>query len=124
MKSLIVALTVWVAGIFFMPIVRADDLDDVKAAELDLLEAENDSDMDRILGHIAPGRSVFLPNGGLLLLGGTPEDKRRRQAQRDRGFKLQLEVRHLDAEVYGKTAVLTYFAGWGRSWHRMEPLGL
>ena len=102
----IVAL--FVMGMFLTSVV-ADDVDDAKAAELDLMEAENEGDMDRIFRHIAPGRSVFLPNGGLLILGGTPEDKRRRQAQSERGFKLNLRVRHLEAEVYGETAVLTYY---------------
>ena len=101
--------TLFVIGILLTTVAIADDVDDVKAAELDLMEAENDGDMDRIFRHIAPGRSVFLPNGGLLLLGGTPEDKGRRQAQSDRGFKLNLQVRHLEAEVYGETAVLTYY---------------
>jgi hypothetical protein len=82
--------TLFVIGMFLTAVAAGDDVDDVKAAELDLMEAENDGDMDRIFRHIAPGRSVFLPNGGLLVLGGTPEDKRRRQAQRDRGFKLNL----------------------------------
>lgn len=101
--------TLFVIGMFLTTVAVSDDVDDVKAAELDLMEAENDGDMDRIFRHIAPGRSVFLPNGGLLVLGGTPEDKRRRQAQRDRGFKLNLQVRHLEAEVYGDTAVLSYY---------------
>jgi len=101
-------VTLFVMGMFLTSVV-ADDVDDAKAAELDLMEAENQGDMDRIFRHIAPGRSVFLPNGGLLILGGTPEDKRRRQAQSERGFKLNLRVRHLEAEVYGDTAVLTYY---------------
>ena len=56
----IVALLV--RGMFLTSVV-ADDGDDAKAAELDLMEAENEGDMDRIFGHIAPGRSVFCPTG-------------------------------------------------------------
>jgi hypothetical protein len=49
----------FVIGMFLTTVAVGDDVDDVKAAELDLMEAENDGDMDRIFRHIAPGRSVL-----------------------------------------------------------------
>jgi len=56
-----------------------------------------------------PGRTLFLPSGGLLTVAGGEQDKRRRQASFEAGLKFNLQVRHLDADVYGNTAVLTYY---------------
>ncbi len=101
--------TLLVVGMFLTPVALADDTEDVKLAELDLLAAENAGDMDRMYRHIDPGRTLFLPSGGLLTVAGGEQDKRRRQASFEAGLKFDLQVRHLDAEVYGNTAVLTYY---------------
>ena len=101
--------TLFVVGMFLTTPALADDAEDVKAAELDLLAAENAGDMDRMYRHIDPERTIFLPSGGLLVVAGGEKDKRRRQASFDAGLKFDLRVRHLEAEVYGNTAVLTYY---------------
>ena len=101
--------TLFVVGMFVTTLAMADDAEDVKLAELDLLTAENAGDMDRMYRHIDPGRTLFLPSGGLLTVAGGEQDKRRRQASFEAGLKFNLQVRHLDAEVYGDTAVLTYY---------------
>ena len=101
--------TLFVVGMFLAPAALADDAEDVKAAELDLLAAENAGDMNRLYRHVDPERTIFLPDGGLLVVAGGEKDKRRRQASFEAGLKFDLQVRHLDAEVYGNTAVLTYY---------------
>ena len=101
--------TLFIVGMFLTTVALADDAEDVKLAELDLLAAENAGDMDRMYRHIDPGRTLFLPSGGLLTVAGGEQDKRRRQASFEAGLKFNLQVRHLDAEVYGDTAVLTYY---------------
>ena len=52
--------TLFVVGMFLTTVALADDTEDVKLAELDLLAAENAGDMDRMYRHIDPGRTLFL----------------------------------------------------------------
>jgi len=56
--------TLFIVGMFLTTVALADDAEDVKMAELDLLAAENAGDMDRMYRHIDPGRTLFLPSGG------------------------------------------------------------
>jgi ketosteroid isomerase-like protein len=89
-----VLTTLSVIGMFLTTAAMADDVDDVKAAELDLLAAENAGDMDRLYRHVDPERTIFLPSGGLLAVAGGEKDKRRRQASFEAGLKFDLQVRH------------------------------
>jgi len=109
MNNVQLALITLLTWVIFPSAVVAGDVEDVIAAELDLLDAENAGDVERLYRHIDSGRSVFLPGGGFLFVAGGEQDAERRQASFDQGVKLDLRVRHLEVEIYGDTALLTYY---------------
>jgi len=62
------ALTaLFVAGMFLTTVAMGDDTDDVKAAELDFMAAENPGDTDGFFKHLDPQLTVCGPSGNFLV---------------------------------------------------------
>jgi len=109
MRQLIAILMV--GGLVLTNAAKADDVDDVKAAVQALYETLNKGDADGYAKLVLPGESLFLGGGGLLILGAiTVEDIRNNlQALFDSGLKIEVQIHHLDAKVYGNAAGATYY---------------
>ena len=81
---------------------------DVRAAAEGLLAAYREGDVDAIARYWFPEGAAFWENGGLL----AKFDEARLKAMVERGFKTEMQWRHLDVRVYGGTAVATgYLTG-------------
>jgi len=98
--------TLLVVGMFLMPAAMADDVDDVKAAVLDFYEQLNNENPN-FTEYFLPGGSSFPRTGSLLQPSNS--DRNATQANFDAGLDFDVAVRHLDAKVYGDTAVATYY---------------
>ena len=109
-KRLIIAIATGLALISCFPaITRADDVADVKAAEMTFNAAENAGDADGMFKHLLPDRTVFGFSGGRLVEGWTEESKKRRQAGFDAGRKFDLRIEELNVHIYGETAITTFY---------------
>ena len=110
MKAMVIGMTAVVALMIFSPATaRADDVADVKAAELAFNAAQNSGNTDGMFKYLQPERTVFGPSGGRLFEGWTAESKERRQAAFDIGRKIDLSIEDLQVRVYGDTAVSTFY---------------
>ncbi len=104
--------TLWVVGMFAMPVAMADDVDDVKAAVQSYFDAINSGNGAAMARHRIPEYSVFA--GGGLIDRSTSITQQRDdfQALTDAGRKLDLRIQHLEVKVYGNAAVVTgYLTG-------------
>ena len=89
--------------------VHADDVADVKAAEIAFNAAENAGNIEGMFTLCLPDRTVFGQQGGALFEGWTEEIKKRRQAAFDAGRKIDLRIEDLKVRIYGDTAVTTFY---------------
>ncbi len=87
---------------------QADDVADVKAAEIAFNAAQNAGNIAGMMKHFLPGRTIYGPNGGGLAVGWTEESLARRQAEFDAGRKIDYRIEKLDVRLYGDTAVSTF----------------
>ena len=109
MKTLLAIITILLLGMASLTITAPDDEDDVRAAVLELLAAQNAGDVDAWAEKVHPEFSIFFYDGDLLSEG---FDKNALKAVLDAGLKFDWEIRHLGVKVYGNTAVVTgYNAG-------------
>ncbi len=97
--------TLFLIGMFLTAVAMADDADDVKAAVTKFYQQLNDGDLNS-LAFLAPGDSF--PRTGSLLEP-LPPSRSEAQAGQDAGQDWNLTLRHLDAKVYGNSAVATYY---------------
>ena len=104
MKQLIVIITVLVVGLFFTTVATADDADDVKAAQLAVIAALNEGDVEAYGKHLLPETTGFFAAGGLLT---EPWRGKQLQAAFDAGLKFDIQLQHTDVKVYDNTAILT-----------------
>jgi ketosteroid isomerase-like protein len=88
---------------------HADDIADVKAAEIAFNAAENAGNIEGMFKLSLPDRSVFGTAGGALFEGWTEESKKRRLAEFDAGRKVDLRIEDLKVRIYGDTAVTTFY---------------
>ena len=111
MKTLMVTLTVM--GMFLTTVALGDDADDVKAALNGHYAARNAGDADAYVQLHSPKRSNFGLGGQLLNKSASLENQKNNlQAAFDAGRKYNLQLRHLEVEVYGNAAVATgYLVG-------------
>ena len=80
---------------------------EVKAAVMDIIAGFNSSNVDQIQQRLAPQQNRFQGEGGFLIsFINAAELKQAFQA----GFKVKMEVKNLEAAVYGDSAVTTFFA--------------
>ncbi len=99
--------TLLVIGMFATAVAMADDADDVKAAVQGYYAAINAGDTDAMIRHRMPEYSVFSGGGLLEKSTSLEEQKNDFQANVDAGQKLNLQIRHLEARVYGNAALVT-----------------
>jgi ketosteroid isomerase-like protein len=110
MRLLAITVTAVLAVISCLTTVaRADDVADVKAAEMAFNAAQNAGDIDGMFKYSLPDRTVYGPSGGRLTEGWTEESKKRRQAEFNAGRKIDLRIEELKVRVYGDTAVSTFY---------------
>ncbi|MDA2932885.1 nuclear transport factor 2 family protein [Acidobacteria bacterium AH-259-D05] len=108
MRNLIT--TLFVAGMFLTTAALADDVEDVKAAVRAYFASLNAGDADANIQSRMPGDTVFAPGQLLNVSGSLEEQKRNFQANVDAGQRLNLQLRHLEARVYGNlTAIVTAY---------------
>ena len=88
---------------------RADDIVDVKAAEITFNAAQNAGNIERMFEISLPDRTVYGSAGGALVEGWTEESKKRRQAEFEAGRKIALRIEDLKVRIYGDTAVTTFY---------------
>ncbi len=99
-------------------VVVADDVDDVKAAYLQHIANSNSGNVDGFVGGHLAGHSAFGPTGALLTRYDSIEDEKRLvRAALDAGRAADpgrssvrafsdVQVRHLEAKVYGRLSAL------------------
>jgi len=92
-----------IGSLVLTTVATADDADDVKAAQLALIAALNEGDVEIIAQYLLSEHSRF-PAEGLLVEGFTKEDLK---AAFNAGLKLAITARHLDVKIYGNTAIAT-----------------
>ena len=113
--------TLFVVGMFMLPAVLADDVDDVKAAVQSYFAAIKAGDSSSVMQYRIPERSSFGGPGGLLSrpTSSLEEQKSALEAQVRAGVKRNYQITHMEVRVYGNTAVVTgYLTGT-----RTEPNG-
>ncbi len=93
--------TLWVLGMFLATPVLADDVEDVKAAEMAARAAEAAGNTLGFYKNMVPEFSIFPPTAGLLAHPASEENRLRTQATFDAGTKYDIQVRNLDVQVYG-----------------------
>ncbi len=97
--------TLFVVGMFATAVAIADDADDVKASEIEHFTTQS---ADVITQHHLAGHTGFGADGGLLGVTDSLEEERNdRRAEFDAGLKRNLQLRHLEATIYGDVAVTT-----------------
>ncbi len=101
--------TLLVLGMFLATPALADDVEDVKAAEMAARAAEAAGNTLGFYKNMVPEFSIFPPTAGLLAHPATEENRLRTQATFDAGTKYDIQVRNLDVQVYGNTAISTYY---------------
>jgi ketosteroid isomerase-like protein len=103
-----------VVGMFLMPASLADDADDVKAALQRFGTALDTGDANLFIQTRAVESTSFGARGGLLERSDSLEGARSGfQAAYDAGLRYDVQQRHVEASVYGDTAVTTSY-GVGR----------
>ncbi len=98
--------TLFVIGMFLTTLAMADDVDDEKAAVLKFYEQLNSedpaySDFYLVGGNVFPRTSLLLQPFNV--------DRRAAKTNFDAGLDFDVQIRHLDAKVYGSAAVVTYY---------------
>ncbi len=103
--------TLWIIGMLATVVAIADDVADVKEAGQRFYAALSAGDAGALMQLHAAASTSFGPGGGLLETFDTLEERRNSfQALRDAGFKLNVQLRHVEVSVYGDTAVTTSYA--------------
>ncbi len=104
--------TLLVVGMFLMPAVLADDVDDVKAAMQSYFDAINSGNGAAVARHRVPGYSIFGGGGLIERSGSIAQQGNDIQVQTDAGWKRDYRIQHLEVRVYGNAAVVTgYMTG-------------
>jgi len=103
--------TLLVVGMFATAVAMADDVDDVKAAEVNYYAAMNSGDAHGwAQSRLSEESTRFGPGGELLeVFGSLEEQEQNRKAEVDAGLRYNLRARHQDIRVYGNTAVVTLY---------------
>ena|SRR5216683_78715 len=110
MKPMAIALTAGMAVMLLLTAVaQADEVADVKAAEIAFNSAQNAGNIDAMFRLSLPDRTVFGPGGGRLVAGWTDESRKRRQAEFDAGRKIDYRIEELEVRIFGNIAVTTFY---------------
>ena len=81
---------------------------EVKAALMEIVSGFNSGNVDQIAQRLAPQQNRFQGEGGFLTSFIDPAELR---GAFQAGFKVKIEVKNLEAAVYGDSAITTFFAG-------------
>jgi len=109
MKGFFISLNLTLAALFLTTAVLADDVDDIKALEMDARVQESAGNTAGFYQYMAPEFTIFPPTAGLLAEPHTEENRLRTQARFDAGMRYDIRVRNMDVKVYGNTAISTYY---------------
>lgn len=112
MKGFFISLNLTLAALFLTTAVLADDVDDIKALEMDARVQESAGNVDGYFQYKGSGYTISPPTRGLLSPGSTQEQA---QARFDAGMKFNMQMRNFDVKFYGDTALCTYLPGGDRS---------
>lgn len=108
MKRSIIIFSVFVVGFVLTRVAMAGDLEDIKKATLEHFATLNNGDAAAHIKHHLKGHTTFGGDGSLLQVDNSLEkEKNLLQAQYDAGLKINFQLRHLDVQLYGNTAVVT-----------------
>ena len=110
MKGFFFSLNLTLVALFVPTAVFADDVDDIKALELEVRIQESAGNTAGFYKYMVPEFTIFPPTAGLLAEPHTEENRLRSQARFDAGMRYDIQVRNMDVKVYGNTAVSTYSA--------------
>lgn len=91
------------------PFAFADDVADVKAAELALNAAQNEGRFEEMFNLMLRTRTTFAVNGGKLLTGWSEADVQRRKDDWARGRRSDIRVENLEVQVIGDTAITSLY---------------
>ena len=101
---------VLLGSMFMMPVVVADDIEDIKALEQGHYAARNNGDVETWSSYHTAERDSFGPGGGLLSQPTSLEDERKSlEAQLAAGVQYNHQLRHIQVRVYGNVAVSTSY---------------
>lgn len=111
MKKSLITLTLLIAATVLTTPVLADDENDVRAEMLRFLTALNTGDVDGFMQHYLPGNTSFVPEDPFLSRNDSLGDQRKSwKATVDSGQKLDLQLRHLEIDIYfNSTAVVNCY---------------
>jgi ketosteroid isomerase-like protein len=109
MRPISIAIITAALVMFVATVAQADDVSDVKAAEIAFNAAQNAGDIEAMFKLSLSDRTVFGPSGGRLGVGWTEESKKRRQADFDAGRKIDYRIEELEVRIFGDVAVMTYY---------------
>ena len=109
MRSISFAVITASAVMSAATVAKADDVADVRAAEIAFNAAQNVGNIDAMFRLSLPDRTVFGSRGGRLGVGWTEESKKRRQAEFDAGRKIDYRIEDLHVRVFGDVAVTTFY---------------
>ena len=103
-------LAVLLGSTFMMPVVVADDIENIKALEQGHYAARNKGNVATWSSYHTTERDSFGPGGGLLSKPTSLEDERKSlEAQLAGGVQYNHQLRHIQVRVYGNTAVSTSY---------------
>ena len=111
MKSLLITLTMLISATVMTAPLLATDEDDVRAEMLRFLAALNSGDVEGFMQHYLPGNTSFVSEGTFLSRYDSLDDQRKSwKATVDSGQKLDLQLKHLEIDVYfNSTAVVNCY---------------
>ena len=101
--------TLWLLGMFLATPALADDVEDVKAAEMAARAAEAAGNTLGFFKNMVPEFSIYPPTARLVSHGWDEESKVRMRARHDSGRQFDFQIRHLVVKVFGDAAVSTYY---------------
>ena len=99
------AIAFW-AGMFLTASALAGDMDDIRAAEMDFRAKESAGNVEGYFAYKAPTYTIFPPTSGMLAEG---QDIERAKARLGDGAQRDMQIRNIDVQLYGNTAVSTYY---------------
>jgi ketosteroid isomerase-like protein len=102
------SLAVLASVTVLMPSALAQDAASLEALVLDWYEKLNNEDAS-FLNHVIDDETADFPRTGSLLQVYDGPDVEFQQATFDAGLNFDVQVRHLEARVYGTTGVATYY---------------
>lgn len=101
--------TLFVIGMVLTTVAMADDVDDIKAAEMAHFVALSAGNANGYVQHHSPELTRFIAVGLGWDFGSLEEQRNQIQTAFDAGSDYNLGLRHLEVKVYGDAAVATSY---------------